>query len=145
MERVGKSERLHVAANSLSQMNYIYDFSISEITSLWTDTFLGSFAENKVYVVQTSQKTIQRCILMTTDPGDLVSRPHLRLRHYGLCRRAVGASLDHHRHLPRGASSGSRSYHGRPLSLLSAGGQPGGTNHGSRTRGRCGSWHNRDL
>ena len=75
MERVGKAERLHVAANSLSQMNYIDDFSISEITSLWTDTFLGSFAEDKVYVVQTSQKTIQRCILMTTDPGDLVLDP----------------------------------------------------------------------
>ena len=75
MERVGKAERLHVAVNSLSQMNYIDDFSISEITSLWTDTFLGSFAEDKVYVVQTSQKTIQRCILMCTDPGDLVLDP----------------------------------------------------------------------
>ena len=42
---------------------------------MWTDTFLGSFAEDKVYVVQTSQKTIQRCILMTTDPGDLVLDP----------------------------------------------------------------------
>ena len=75
MERMGKANRLHVAANSLSQMNYIEDFSVSEVTSLWTDTFLGSFAEDKVYVVQTSQKTIQRCILMTTDPGDLVLDP----------------------------------------------------------------------
>ena len=75
MERVGKAERLHVASNSLSQMNYLEDFAVSEVTSLWTDTFLGSFAEDKVYVVQTSQKTIQRCILMTTDPGDLVLDP----------------------------------------------------------------------
>ena len=75
MERIGKANRLHVAANSLSQMNYLEDFSVSEVTSLWTDTFLGSFAEDKVYVVQTSQKTIQRCILMTTDPGDLVLDP----------------------------------------------------------------------
>ena len=75
MERMGKANRLHVAANSLSQMNYLEDFSVSEVTSLWTDTFLGSFAEDKVYVVQTSQKTIQRCILMTTDPGDLVLDP----------------------------------------------------------------------
>ena len=72
---MGKANRLHVAANSLSQMNYLEDFSVSEVTSLWTDTFLGSFAEDKVYVVQTSQKTIQRCILMTTDPGDLVLDP----------------------------------------------------------------------
>ena len=75
MERIGKANRLHVAANSLSQVNYLEDFPVSEITSLWTDTFLGSFAEDKVYVVQTSQKTIQRCILMTTDPGDLVLDP----------------------------------------------------------------------
>ena len=75
MERVGKANRLHVAANSLSQINYLDDFTVSEITSLWIDTFLGSFAENKVYVVQTSQKTIQRCLLMTTDPGDLVLDP----------------------------------------------------------------------
>ena len=75
MERIGKANRLHVAANSLSQMNYLEDFAVSEVTSLWTDTFLGSFAEEKVYVVQTSQKTIQRCILMTTDPGDLVLDP----------------------------------------------------------------------
>ena len=75
MERIGKANRLHVAANSLGQVNYLEDFTVSEITSLWTDTFLGSFAEDKVYVVQTSQKTIQRCILMTTDPGDLVLDP----------------------------------------------------------------------
>ena len=75
MQRVGKANRLHVAANSLGQVNYLEDFTVSEITSLWTDTFLGSFAEDKVYVVQTSQKTIQRCILMVTDPGDLVLDP----------------------------------------------------------------------
>ena len=75
MRRLGRANRLHVAANSLSQVNYLEDFAVSEITSLWTDTFLGSFAEDKVYVVQTSQKTIQRCVLMVTDPGDLVLDP----------------------------------------------------------------------
>lgn len=75
LERMGKANRLHVAANSISRVNYIEDFPVSEITALWTDTFLGSFAEKKQYVVQTSQKTIQRCILMVTDPGDLVLDP----------------------------------------------------------------------
>ena len=75
LARMGKSQRLHVAANSLSRVSYIDDFPVSEITALWTDTFLGSFAEEKRYIVQTSQKTIQRCILMTTDPGDLVLDP----------------------------------------------------------------------
>ncbi|MGE8648441.1 MAG: site-specific DNA-methyltransferase [Acinetobacter sp.] len=75
LERASKASRLHIASNSLAQMNYIEDFPVSEITNLWTDTFLGSFAESKNYVVQTSQKTIERCILMTTDPGDLVFDP----------------------------------------------------------------------
>jgi len=75
MSRMAKANRLHVAANSLSQVNFLDDFPISEVTSLWTDTFLGSFAEDKKYIVQTSQKTIQRCLLMVTDPGDLVLDP----------------------------------------------------------------------
>lgn len=75
MMRMGKAGRLHVASNSLSQINYIEDYPVSPISALWTDTFLGSFAEDKVYVVQTSQKVIVRCILMTTDPGDLVLDP----------------------------------------------------------------------
>jgi adenine-specific DNA-methyltransferase len=75
LDRMGKAQRLHVASNSLSRVSYIDDFPVSEITALWTDTFLGSFAEEKRYIVQTSQKTIQRCILMTTDPGDLVLDP----------------------------------------------------------------------
>ena len=44
------------------------------ITDLWADTQSGSAME-KVYVVQTSTKIIERCILMTTDPGDLVLDP----------------------------------------------------------------------
>ena len=41
------------------------------MTLLWTDT-AGSVGSDKVYVVQTGTTIIQRCILMTTDPGDLV-------------------------------------------------------------------------
>jgi adenine-specific DNA-methyltransferase len=75
MQRMGFANRLHVASNSLSSVNYLDDFPVSEVTKLWTDTFLGSFAEDKIYAVQTSRKTIERCLLMTTDPGDLVLDP----------------------------------------------------------------------
>ena len=51
-------------------------------TNYWDDTGTGSFTDDKLYVVQTGVKTIQRCILMTTDPGDLVLRPDLRFGHY---------------------------------------------------------------
>ncbi|MDS1348216.1 DUF559 domain-containing protein [Planktothrix agardhii] len=41
------------------------------ITNMWIDT-MGTAEKNKIYVVQTAIKVIQRCLLMTTDPGDLV-------------------------------------------------------------------------
>lgn len=75
MIRVGKAGRLHVASDSLSQVAQLDDFPVSEISALWTDTFLGSFAEPKIFAVQTSSKAIQRCVLMTTKPGDLVLDP----------------------------------------------------------------------
>ena len=48
----------------------------------------------------------------------------MRLRHYGLRGRAVGAAVDHYRHLPRRAGPGAGPHHGRPLSLLQPGRQP---------------------
>jgi adenine-specific DNA-methyltransferase len=45
------------------------------ITNLWMDTATSGFADQKVYVVQTNPKVVERCILMTTDPGDLVLDP----------------------------------------------------------------------
>ena len=42
---------------------------------MWTDTGTGNFTDEKIYVVQTGSKTVERCILMTTDPGDLVLDP----------------------------------------------------------------------
>jgi adenine-specific DNA-methyltransferase len=43
--------------------------------NVWTDTATGGFGDEKYYVVQTVSKVIQRCLLMTTDPGDLVLDP----------------------------------------------------------------------
>ena len=51
------------------------DFPVYPIDSLWTDTGVSGFSETKMYVVQTNTKVIERCILMTTDPGDLVLDP----------------------------------------------------------------------
>jgi len=72
MENLGKAERIHVAKNSIRYIRYASDFPVMPITNLWTDTATGNFTANKIYVVQTSLKLVQRCLLMTTDPGDLV-------------------------------------------------------------------------
>ena len=72
LKKLAEHNRLHVAANSLQYVRYLDDFPVIPITQLWTDTGTGSFTDDKQYVVQTATKAIQRCMLMTTDPGDLV-------------------------------------------------------------------------
>jgi adenine-specific DNA-methyltransferase len=72
---LAKANRLHVAKNTLQYVRYITDFPCVPITQLWEDTGTGSFTDQKLYVVQTGSKTIQRFLLMTTDPGDLVFDP----------------------------------------------------------------------
>jgi adenine-specific DNA-methyltransferase len=77
MERLYKSSRLHVLGNTLAYVRYIDDFSAFPITSHWSDTGIAGYASDKLYVVQTLAKVIERCMLMTTDPGDLVCDPTL--------------------------------------------------------------------
>ena len=72
MSRLQKSGRLEPLSGSL-RWKYFYEDSPTEVISdIWSDTFSAS---NKLYVVQTSESIIERCILMTTDPGDLVLDP----------------------------------------------------------------------
>lgn len=68
------AERGYLQANSktLERVMFLDDFPIQPMMSSWVDT-VG--AGDKVYVVQTNEKIIQRCLLMTTDPGDIVLDP----------------------------------------------------------------------
>jgi adenine-specific DNA-methyltransferase len=75
MKRLAAANRLFEATNSLRYKRYLNDFPFSELTNVWTDTIVGSFHEARRFVVQTSPKVVQRCVLMTTDPGDLVLDP----------------------------------------------------------------------
>lgn len=59
--------------NTLSYIRYLEDFPAMVISNFWDDTTTGG--DYKIYVVQSGLKAIQRCILMTTDPGDLVLDP----------------------------------------------------------------------
>lgn len=61
--------------NSIQYVRFLNDFSVSKFSNVWTDTQTGAFTDDKVYVVQTNTKVIDRCVLMTTDPGDLVLDP----------------------------------------------------------------------
>jgi len=75
LERVRKVNRIYSTKNSLRFKSYITDLPVTILHNIWTDMLTGSFTENKQYVVQTNPKIIQRCLLMTTDPGDLVLDP----------------------------------------------------------------------
>ena len=61
--------------NSIQYVRFLDDFPVSRFSNVWTDTQTGAFTDEKVYVVQTNAKVIERCILMVTDPGDLVLDP----------------------------------------------------------------------
>jgi adenine-specific DNA-methyltransferase len=74
MQRLVASGRVAVTGATLSYIRFIDDFPVYPLTNVWDDTQSGSGME-KVYVVQTNAKVIERCILMTTDSGDLVLDP----------------------------------------------------------------------
>lgn len=75
LKRLSKAERFLPFANTLEFRSYLEDFPCSPITNIWTDTVSSGFSEPRIYVVQTNTKVIERCLLMTTDPGDLVLDP----------------------------------------------------------------------
>ena len=76
MNRLARAWRLgYPTLNSLAYVRFIDDFAVSPITDLWSDTQTGAFTDDKTFVVQTNAKVIERCIQMTTDPGDLVLDP----------------------------------------------------------------------
>jgi adenine-specific DNA-methyltransferase len=74
ISRLIRADRLATTGSTLWQIKYYSDFPYTPLTNFWPDT-ASSFASDKIYVVQTNTKVIQRCILMTTDPGDLVLDP----------------------------------------------------------------------
>ena len=75
IERLKKAERIIRIGNTPRYVRYFDDAPYYPIGSAWLDTRISGFAEEKLYVVQTLRKVVQRCILMTTDPGDLVLDP----------------------------------------------------------------------
>lgn len=72
IKNLHKKGRILFQGNSIRYLRFQEDFLINAITNLWNDT---SGELNKSYVVQTGLLVVQRCIMMTTDPGDIVLDP----------------------------------------------------------------------
>jgi adenine-specific DNA-methyltransferase len=74
MDNLERKKRLEATENRLGYVRYLNDFPAIPLNNIWVDTS-SSFMAGKKYVVTTNTKVIQRCLLMTTDPGDLVLDP----------------------------------------------------------------------
>ncbi|MBS0987538.1 site-specific DNA-methyltransferase [Acetobacter okinawensis] len=72
---LSKSGRIIGVSDTLAYKRYEKDFPVVKINAFWDDTIESTFAVDKKYVVQTAAKVIERCMLMATDPGDLVLDP----------------------------------------------------------------------
>jgi adenine-specific DNA-methyltransferase len=75
MQRLAWAHRIHNAGSSLEYVRYPTDSGWQTFNNVWTDTVIGGFTDEKIYVVQTTTKVVGRCMLMCTDPGDLVLDP----------------------------------------------------------------------
>jgi adenine-specific DNA-methyltransferase len=75
MKRLAAANRIHIAQNSIQYRRFADDFPYEGIGNIWSDTQTGNFTDEKVYVVQTNTKVVERCILLCTDPGDLIVDP----------------------------------------------------------------------
>jgi len=72
MQRIISTGRVQEEGKHLRRIVYLEEYQMTKLISMWSDT---TGARDKNYVVETNPKVIERCLLMTTDPGDLVFDP----------------------------------------------------------------------
>ncbi len=73
--RLAKANRLYPIGNTLRYIRRFIDFPVFEINQAWDDTVISGFSDPKLYVVQTMTMVMSRCMLLTSDPGDLILDP----------------------------------------------------------------------
>lgn len=75
LSRLQRADRLYQATSKLRYLRYVADFPVIPIINNWDDTGSSGYRDANIYVVQTVSKVIERCLLMASDPGDLVLDP----------------------------------------------------------------------
>ena len=75
LERLEKCGRVFLVGNTLRYLRFLDDYPVVPFNNNWTDTGIAGFTADRIFVVQTLPKVVERCVLMTTDPGDLVLDP----------------------------------------------------------------------
>ncbi|HEY3798524.1 MAG TPA: site-specific DNA-methyltransferase [Caulobacteraceae bacterium] len=75
IDRLNRADRLELVGNTLEYRRLHQDWPVTELTNIWMDAGGSGFGDPKIYVVQTISRVVERCILLSTDPGDLVLDP----------------------------------------------------------------------
>ena len=75
LDRLSRADRLISQGKTLRFVNYLDDYDVTPLLNIWTDTQISGFGADRVYIVQTLPKVVERCLLMVTDPGDLILDP----------------------------------------------------------------------
>ena len=75
MRRADFAGRIEPVGKRIRYRQFLSDYPVTPSNNLWPDTGIAGFVADKRYIVETSAKVIRRCVLMTTDPGDLVLDP----------------------------------------------------------------------
>ncbi|MFU8885410.1 MAG: site-specific DNA-methyltransferase [Cyanobacteriota bacterium] len=75
LKRSERANRLLGVGKTLTFIRYLDDFPCKPRNDIWSDTRQSGFGDAKTYVVQTASKVVERCLLMATDPGDLILDP----------------------------------------------------------------------
>ena len=75
LAHLARAGRLRPIGKSLMYRRFLADFPVVPIANYWNDVKMTGFSEDKTYIVQTGQQVVERCLLMATDPSDLVLDP----------------------------------------------------------------------
>lgn len=75
LDALARAGRLVKVGKYLRYKMFADDYPVARVTNYWDDVRTGGFGESKVYVVQTGVKVVERCMMLTTSPGDLVLDP----------------------------------------------------------------------
>ncbi|MGI9067181.1 MAG: site-specific DNA-methyltransferase [Pyrinomonadaceae bacterium] len=75
LTKLARADRVYEATSKLRYLRFVDDFPVIPIINSWDDTGSSGYRDANIYVVQTVTKVIERCVLMTTDPGDLMLDP----------------------------------------------------------------------
>jgi adenine-specific DNA-methyltransferase len=75
IQRLLLAQRVQLVGKTPRYVRFLDDFPAYPLNNVWSDTVVAGYASQKTYIVETNPKVVQRCLLMTTDPGDLVLDP----------------------------------------------------------------------